>query len=175
MEDKQIFIPKDSLVKVYLKNGLIIEGIVLAWNNQKGLLRSPEGSNQLIICNPIKNVIMIKLLIPETDETKEFPKTKQIDCYVPEQVESVSETQSCNLYPQKSSLESIQERTKRLIKYRLSQTSSEKKMIAQTLAKSSLHEPLDFSKQLPNIKTQYYEPPNFTQYRSILDSRKKNR
>ncbi len=171
MEDKQIFIPKDSLVKVYFKNGTVIEGVVLTWNDKKGLLRSPGGNNRMIIYNPIENVMMIKLIIADENEeiNEEILPSKSIAV---EQVDSPIESASDDL--SEISGRSMDERTEKLLKYRLSKILQEKQSIAESLRKSAASPGLLFPNQPPKVETSYYESPNFSKRRTVIGTRKKN-
>lgn len=184
MEDKQVFIPRDSLVRIYFKNGTIIEGIVLAWNDKKGLLRSPDCSNRMIIYSPAENVMMVKLVLskeiesnkikseePEFEESESSEQTIVMEQTKPIEVESITDE-----FMETSPAESIDERTRKLIRYRLSKASSEKKVIAKVLDHNPLpaEAVMNFSKQPPRVETKYYESPNFTQRRPIIGTGKKN-
>jgi hypothetical protein len=170
MEDKQIFIPKDSLVKVYFKNGTVIEGVVLTWNDKKGLLRSPGGSSRMIIYNPIENVMMVKLIISDQEVIEEVLHQKSIS--VEQAIPPMKSVPDDS--PEISSGESIDERTEKLVKYRLSRALQEKQSIAESLRKSNISSGLSFSKQPPKVETSYYESPNFSKHRSVISTRKKD-
>ncbi len=176
MKDKQVFIPRDSLVKVYFKNGTVIEGVVLTWSDEKGLLRSPGCSNRMIIYNPAENVMMVKLLLSEEVDLKE--STDEEELPIPKTALKVEQVKS-NHYDEPlevSSTDPIDERTRKLAQYRLSRVTSDKKMFAKTL-ESTEHTTdvsLDFSKQPPKVETEYYESPNFSQHRIGFNSRKKS-
>lgn len=201
---EQVFIPKDSLVKVYFKNGTVIEGVVLTWNDKKGLLQSPDSQNRMIIYSPIENVMMVKLCYPEMSteedesedallqepsqepsqdvsqiETIEQPIAKrafQEVSYDLGQYESDSLGYSGLPVPSKASNTTIQDRTKKIVNLRLSQASQERKKIAESMRRSIAHTSvsLDFSKQPPKVETPYYGSPNFTKRGAFLDSRKKD-
>lgn len=183
MEDKQIFIPKDSLVKIYFKNGTIIEGIVIVWSDKKGLLRSPGSQNRMIIYNPVDNVMMIKLLAEEenieTQETNEEPIIKSATLNESEELEVEVESEDLQEDESEDDSEeeiqgplSIADRTKKLVKYRLSQAAQDKKNIAETLSRAALtkNPPLNLNKQTPEVEVTYYEPPNFTKRRPIVST-----
>ena len=170
--EQQIFIPKNSLVKVYLKDGPVVEGIVIAWNDQKGLLQAPGNQNRLIIYKPIENVIMVKLSYPEIEEqeeeTEEPPPEEELE--IVSVAKSKSE-RSWTVSPpiDKTSLDdsslpkNFKERTKRIVDLRLSQGSRERKEISQSIRQAPLtsKRTLDFSKQPPKVETTYYGTPNF--------------
>lgn len=167
MEDKQIFVPKDSLVKIYFKNGTVIEGIVLTWSDKKGLLRSLSGDSRMIIYNPIENVMMIKLLPTNEEEVtyQEPVKVKQITPPV-----DLVDSSPPKLFVR----EAQSDRVKRLVDDRLSKVIQEKKSIAQALEQSISSPSTPFYKQPPKVETTYYESPNFSKRRTILGTRKKN-
>lgn len=182
MDDK-VFIPKDSLVKIYFKNGTIIEGVVLAWNDKKGLLRSVGSSNRMIVYNPAENVMMVKLILSE--EVKALPPEPPPESEEPEEPIAklaipVEQAQSPVDIDEPESVEdlkgSMSERTRKLVQYRISQASSERKAVARALQPkpSPVEVVMDFSKQPPKVETKYYESPDFTKYRPIINSRKKN-
>lgn len=186
----QVFIPKDSLIKVYFKNGTVIEGIVLTWSDKKGLLQSPGNQNRMIIYNPIKNVMMVKMFYPE-DEVLESESESEYES----EVEVIEQPIAKNAFKEESPSDlahyesdpledsglptpspSIQDRTKKMVNYRLSQASQERKNIAESMRRSvaPTNVSLDFSKQPPKVETTYYGSPDFTKRGAILHSRKKN-
>lgn len=171
--EQQIFIPKNSLVKVYLKDGPVVEGIVIAWNDQKGLLQAPGNQNRLIIYKPVENVIMVKLSYPEPEEQEE----DEIEDSHPEEpleISSVAQSQSERSWTVKPPLDktsisdvalpkNFKERTKKLVDLRLSQSSKERKEISESMRQAPIatSKSLDFSKQPPKVETTYYGTPNF--------------
>lgn len=171
--EQQIFIPKNSLVKVYLKDGPVVEGIVIAWNDQKGLLQAPGNQNRLIIYKPIENVMMVKLSYPEIeeeDEIEESPPEEEEKL----EIESIAKSKSerswvVNPPIDKTSSDEValpknfKERTKKIVDLRLSQGSKERKEISQSMRQAPLatRKSLDFSKQPPKVETTYYGTPNF--------------
>ena len=171
MEEKQIFIPKDSLVRIFFKNGTIVEGVVLTWSDKKGLLLASDSQNRMIIYNPAENVIMVKLLLEQPNITpKEMPQQPQEIVEQPVAKEIVDDLLIDNSeMPDQS--DSLKDRAKKIANYRLSRTSQEKKQVVESV-KESLKSGviLDYSKQLPTVDTKYYEPPNFTQRRSSNNS-----
>ncbi len=52
---------KDTVVKVYFKNGTTAEGLVESWTNECGILRALNGENKLIIYSPLENIMMIQV------------------------------------------------------------------------------------------------------------------
>lgn len=175
---EQVFIQKNSLVKIYFKNGTVVEGIVLIWGDKKGLLQSPDCQNRMIIYNPIENVMMVKLLYPKIKKNK--PETDEVTTNEPIKYNVVKNVLKENFVsdlnqPKHEVAESFQERTKKIVNYRLLQASQERKKIAESMMQpSSSNTSLDFSKQPPKVETTYYGSPNFTKRGSFLNSRKKN-
>lgn len=167
MEDKQIFIPKDSLVKIYFKNGTVIEGIVLTWSDKKGLLRSLAGDSRMLIYNPVENVMMIKLL-PSDEEEIIYQEPVKVEQVIPP-VNLVDASP-----PKIFAREAQTDRAKRLVNDRLSKVIQEKKSIAQALEQSISSPSTPFYKQPPKVETTYYESPNFSKRRTILGTGKKN-
>ena len=48
-------------VKIYFRNGVVEEGIVLQWSDTKSVLRSLSSQNKLIIQNTLQDIIAIKI------------------------------------------------------------------------------------------------------------------
>jgi len=63
-----------TLVRVTLNNNLCIEGEVDSWDEDTVILNSSNSNNQLVIYNPNKNIVFVKLIfdiIPEGDNAVE--------------------------------------------------------------------------------------------------------
>ena len=56
----------DKKVKIFFKNGLTAEGVVIEWTDKKSILKSEASDNILIINNSIDNVIMINVSCNKT-------------------------------------------------------------------------------------------------------------
>ena len=56
----------DKKVKIFFKNGLTAEGVVIEWTDKKSILKSEATDNILIINNSIDNVIMINVSCDKT-------------------------------------------------------------------------------------------------------------
>lgn len=183
MEEKQIFIPKDSFVKVYFKNGTIIEGIVLTWNDRKGLLCSSGNQSRMIVYNPAENVMMIKICSPEEESNQTEPSLSEPEVESEEYDQPIAKAATPDELEDSVELEeeievnvsSIADRTKKMVKYRLSQASQDKKYVADTLKRGVMSDnpPIDSNKQPPEVEVTYYESPNFTQRGPIVSTRKK--
>jgi hypothetical protein len=178
MDDKQVFIPKNSLVEIFFKNGTIVKGTVLIWNDKKGLLQA-ENSNRMIIYNPNENVMMIKLILTQDEISN---NTDDSLCVEDEQ-QSIEQAQELidsdidNVPQEENNFDSrIIDRAKKLVKLRLAQGREERQQVATKLKESQKinNPPLDTSKHIRKIKTEYYESPNFQKSGPFFSSRKKN-
>ena len=52
-------IEKDTYLKLLFKNGVWVEGVVVSWSDEESLLRTPDGS-EVIIISPKENLMLIK-------------------------------------------------------------------------------------------------------------------
>lgn len=150
------FIKKNSLIKIFFKNGASVEGVVVFWNDRKALLRSTEADNKMIIYNPAENVLMIKLIAGEIISEENPPVLHQNNAFESQENPSVKKhsTKSKN----------INSRAIQVANERISQISQDRKKAKEILIRS------------PNpstMETTYYGTPDFSKYRSIVDSRTK--
>jgi hypothetical protein len=61
----------DRKVKIFLKNGMAIEGIVQQWHDEEALVKSFNSDNILIIFNPKENVIMVHVILDAQQPSEE--------------------------------------------------------------------------------------------------------
>ncbi len=54
-------IPPGIQIKVFLKNGMNVEGRVVYWNKESGFLTSEQGSYGMLFYRPEENVLMIQV------------------------------------------------------------------------------------------------------------------
>lgn len=52
-------------VKLFFRNGLVEEGVVLSWSDTKTVLRSLTSDNLLLVQNTVQDVIAVKLFVQE--------------------------------------------------------------------------------------------------------------
>lgn len=178
MEDKQVYVPKGSMIKVYFKNGTTLEGIVVIWNDKKGILQSPQNNSRLLIYNPVENVMMLRLFPEEIAEPIELdiPEIEETETVIIQQNPCPIQEED-QIKPELSSNErSINDRTKRLVEHRLLQTSQIRQKLAQKL-KNSLN--LDNANNIvqtpPKVETTYYASPNFSKPRLVVSPRKEKK
>jgi hypothetical protein len=55
-------------VKIYFRNGLVEEGIVVSWSETKTVIKAISSDNVLIILNTSQDVIAVKVFSAEVEE-----------------------------------------------------------------------------------------------------------
>lgn len=171
---EQVYVPKGSLVKVYFKNGTTLEGIVVHWNDKKGVLQAPKNNSRMIVYNPAENVMMLRLFHEKEDEvtTNEDESApiviQQSTCPIKEDNEISAEVTAGR--------KSMDERTKRLVEHRLLQASQSRQQLAKKLRDDlDVNSTSNIVQSTPNVETTYYAVPNFSKPRTILSSRKEEK
>jgi len=64
----------DKKVKIFFKNGLTAEGVVIEWSDKKSILKSEASNNILIINNSLDNIMMINVSCENAES--ESPKNE---------------------------------------------------------------------------------------------------
>lgn len=174
---EQIYVPRGSLVKVYFKNGTTLEGIVVIWNDKKGVLQAPKNNSRMIVYNPAENVMMLRLFTEEDEstDTNELADQEpspivihQSTCPIREDNEIATEVTT--------GAKSMDERTKRLVEHRLLQASQSRQQLAKKLnTDSNLDNANNILQSTPKVETEYYALPNFSKSGTFLRSGKEKK
>lgn len=53
---------QNDVVKIIFKQGMVEEGIVISWSDDKSVIKSSHNDNVLIILNTIENVLAVKIV-----------------------------------------------------------------------------------------------------------------
>jgi hypothetical protein len=64
---------KDQHVKIVLKDGISIEGIVDVWSISEVILKSIDGQSILIIPKPNEDIMLIKIILTENKKELKSP------------------------------------------------------------------------------------------------------
>lgn len=126
------------VVKVYFKNNIIVEGVVLEWSNVSALLKASSSDNKLFIYSPSENVVMVKIL-EDTMSAEVSPEPE------PEPEPILSEMSA---------------RAQKLVSLKMKNINSDKFKFAKTLKSESIqidqgnkYELPNFTKRGPFIRT----------------------
>lgn len=133
----EVCIPKNTLVQVYFKTGVVVEGVVVSWHAHYAILRAPGGVNNIVIYHPPDNILMVKVV-----NAPPVPKT------IPQPQRQLEEEQE-ELVPLPP-VKRAKERVKAVATERVGQVQKEKKKVASRLREA----PKNVAPQLPR----YQEP-----------------
>ena len=157
---------KNTLVKIYLANGMSAEGRVKKWKKNKVVLSSTTSSSKLTIRNPKQNIMMIQILEEPSERSFREPQATQLQPEAQEDLEldlppitKEEEDSVSTEFPIDPKL-----RVKKLVELRLLKAQTERERAKKKLEETS------FSPAPEKVLKEYYELPNFTTLRPKLSS-----
>ncbi len=154
---------KGKLVKLIFKNGMTAEGVVASWSSETSILNNTTDLGYLIIHKTLENVMMIRVI----EQTTKEPISKQVDLQDANTVAEVKHPRvwlgTLPNHKHKIS-EAIKNKDNEAIKDLAKQQSyDQKKYISEKLKNTTV---------VPEVNN--YEYPDFTKFKPINRSSKKN-
>lgn len=84
----------DKHVKCVLRNGMVIEGIVVEWSESRVVLKSLDGESLMIVHKPADDILMTKVvLVEESSEiVKEIPQPTEMQQQIKAKLKEVQQS-----------------------------------------------------------------------------------
>lgn len=125
-------------VKIYFRNGIIEEGIVLSWSSKKSAIKSLSSENILVIQNTEQDVFLLKIIIEEFDIKNIYEPEEEIEINIKEPEEL---------------------RTKKLVELYKKRSLLEKEKVREAMTTFNSNGAASLPEYPQNFKVQYKIPP----------------
>jgi sRNA-binding regulator protein Hfq len=108
-------------VKIFLRNSMVLEGIVEDWTDQSVILKSLDEESQFIIHHPTQDILLTKVILsaPPDEETQLEPTPTAPN--FPQEIEEVSVEEEIDL------------RTKNLVELKQLKAQQERKILVEKM------------------------------------------
>jgi hypothetical protein len=130
---------KNNNVKIYLRNNLVISGIVESWSARECKLISTDGSNCIILPNPLSDIVAVFILTEPSVKEKIVIREETISELEKKFEETYNEPSSDDL------------RIKKLSELKILLAQQEKKIVAEKLKDHTLPMPKETKYGYPRL------------------------